>query len=115
MSGKDDRLYVVHIDECLGWIAQFARDGKDVFLHDRKTQDAILRNLHVLAESTQRLSDSIKARHPEIPWDEIAGFRNVVVHDYLGIDLERTWLILEKDLPPLRKAIQEMKQSMDIS
>jgi uncharacterized protein with HEPN domain len=71
-------------------------------------QDAIVRNLQTLSESTQRLSDEIKETESEIDWFRIAGFRNVLVHDYLGLDIERVWNILKKDMPILKKAIQRM-------
>jgi len=76
----------------------------------RRTQKATIRELQELAESTQRLSAHLKARHPEISWAGIAGFRNVLVHDYLGLSLQRVWEIVERDLPPLRIAIEEMLQ-----
>ena len=69
-------------------------------------QDAVLRNLHILSESTQRLSDALKAKHPEMDWFSIAGFRNVIVHDYLGIDLAQVWEIVKKDLPGLKDKLQ---------
>lgn len=82
---KDDRLYLIHIQQCLERIREFVRSGHEGFFGDRKTQDAVLRNLQVLAESAQRLSDSLKAQHPKAPWRDIAGFRNVLVHEYLGV------------------------------
>lgn len=71
-------------------------------------QDAVVRNLQTLAESTQRLSASLKATEPDVPWDSIAGFRNVLVHNYLGIDLESVWSVVETDLPELKSAIERM-------
>jgi uncharacterized protein with HEPN domain len=59
-------------------------------------QDAVLRNLQVLAESTQRLSDDFKLQHHEVEWYKIAGLRNILVHDYLGIDIETVWAVVEK-------------------
>ncbi len=56
----------------------------------------MLRNLQTLAESTQRLSDSVKMRYPQIEWRRIAAFRNILVHDYLGIDIERVWEITQR-------------------
>lgn len=69
-------------------------------------QDAVLRNLQVLAESTQRLSDSFKDSHPEIEWHQIAGLRNILVHNYLGIDLETVWATVIKKLPELKLVVQ---------
>lgn len=105
---KDDRVYLRHILECLDAIQEYTKEGQGVFLTDRKTQKATLRELQELAESTQRLSPDLKERYPEVPWRDIGGFRNVVVHDYLGLNLFRIWSIIERDLPPLRTVIQSI-------
>ena len=103
---KDDRVYLLHIGECIARIEQYTGGGKTGFLADTKTQDAVLRNLHTLAESTRRLSDALKARHPDTDWRSIAAFRNVLVHDYLGVDLQQVWDIVERDLPPLKHKVE---------
>lgn len=73
------------------------------FVSDRKTYDAALRNLQVMAESTQRLKEETKRKYPSIAWRSIAGFRNILVHDYLGnIDDHMVWNIIRVDLPMLR-------------
>lgn len=106
---KDDRLYLIHISECIERIESYIDDkDKQEFMDSTLMQDAIIRNLQLLAESTQRLSDTAKERQSGVDWFKIAGFRNVLVHDYLGIDIERVWNILEKDLPVLKKTIQRM-------
>jgi uncharacterized protein with HEPN domain len=105
---RDDSLYLVYIKECIERIEEYTSEGREFFLRDRKTQDAVLRNLQTLAESTQRLSDRIKDAETSIDWKSIAGFRNIVVHDYLGINLNRVWLIVEKDLPPLKHSITSL-------
>jgi uncharacterized protein with HEPN domain len=74
-------------------------------------QDAVMRNLQTLAESSQRLSESAKMTQPKVDWRAIAGFRNVLVHDYLGLDLDAIWLVIENDLPPLKSALEAMKSS----
>ena len=106
---KDDRLYLIHIGECIERIESYI-GGKDKqqFMDSALIQDAIIRNLQTLAESTQRLSDAAKKGMSKIDWSKIAGLRNILVHDYLGIDIERVWNILEKDLPVLKKTIQKM-------
>ena len=63
-----------------------------------------------MSESTQRLSEALKAMHPEVEWERIVAFRNVLVHDYLGIDLERLWEIIQRDVPPFKRAIATMLQ-----
>lgn len=66
----------------------------------------MLRNLQTMSEASQRLSDVAKASHPEIEWVRIAAFRNVLVHNYLGIDLQTIWDVVQRDLPELKRAIQ---------
>lgn len=105
---KDDRLYLLYIHECIERIERYTADGKAYFSSDTKTQDAVLRNLQTLAESTQRLSPPLKAHHPEIDWGRIAGFRNILVHNYLGINLVRVWEVVEQYLPALKQSIDAM-------
>lgn len=105
---KDDKLYLLHIKECIERIEAYTADGKDAFLADVKSQDAVLRNLQVLAESTQRVSDEMKADHTEVDWLGISGFRNVLVHDYLGISLARVWEIVSQQIPALGMSVEQM-------
>jgi uncharacterized protein with HEPN domain len=102
---KDDRLYLHHIIECIERIERYTTDGRDFFFADTKTQDAVLRNLHTLSESTQRLSAALKTAHPDVNWRAVAAFRNVIVHDYLGIDLKGIWDIAERDVPNLKRTV----------
>jgi uncharacterized protein with HEPN domain len=111
---KDDRLYLIHIKECIGRVIMYTGEGKDVFFADTKTQDAVMRNLQILAESTQRLSDSLKEKHLDVDWRNISGFRNVVVHEYLSIDVKRIWDIVEQDLPVLEEQIEAILEELDL-
>jgi len=110
---KDDRLYLIHIGECIERIERYTVSGQAAFQADTLIQDGVLRNLHTLTESTQRISDSLKAAHPEVEWREIAQFRNVVVHDYLGIDLARVWDIVQSDLPSLKRSVVAMLKELE--
>jgi uncharacterized protein with HEPN domain len=110
---KDDRLYLIHILECVERIDEYVVDGETAFNEDRKTQDAVLRNLHTLSESTQRLSDDLRNRHSQIDWKAIAGFRNVIVHDYLGVNLRRVWEIVSKYLPELKTEVESMLEEIN--
>jgi uncharacterized protein with HEPN domain len=86
----------------------YTGDEEGYFLDDAKTQDAVLRNLQTLAESTQRLPEDLKRQYSTIDWRGIAGFRNVVVHNYLGVDLQQIWSIVEHDLPLLETTVRKM-------
>lgn len=110
---KDDRLYLIHISECISRIDSYSSEGKTFFLSDQKTQDAVLRNIQTLSESTQRLSDKFKNTHTAVDWRAIAGFRNVLVHGYLGVNIMRVWEIIEHDLPVLKKTIADALKSTE--
>ena len=108
---KDDAVYLRHVVECIRRIEDNISGGRDLFLTAHALQDATLRNLQTLSEATQRLSDAVKSMHPEIEWVRIGAFRNVLVHNYLGIDLELVWQIIENDVPELKRAVTEMLQN----
>jgi uncharacterized protein with HEPN domain len=105
---RDDRLYLIHIKECIQRIEKYTFGGRDVFMSSSLIQDAVIRNLQIMAESSQRISDAMQNKHPEVEWLKIAGFRNLLVHDYLGVDLEKVWNIVEGDLPGLTRAVTAM-------
>ncbi len=106
---KDDRLYLIHIKECVERIESYIGSARKAeFLKSTFMQDAIIRNLQVLAESTQRLSDEAKSSRKDIDWYKIAGFRNILVHDYLGLDLDTVWNIVINEIPVFKEAIEEM-------
>ena len=110
---RDDRLYLIHIEECLARIHQYLEGGHESFVTSTLIQDAVLRNLQVLAQSSQGLSESLKGLHPEIDWRGIAAFRNVLVHDYLGINLVRVWEIIDGELPQLRNKVRSILQRLE--
>ena len=112
---KDDRLYLIHIRECIERVMSYTEGGKDFFFADTKTQDAVMRNLQILAESKQRLSHSLRELHPEVDWRNISGFRNVAVHEYLRIDVVRIWDIVEQDIPLLGEQIERIMSEIDRS
>ena len=105
---RDDTVYLRHIQESIRRIEENVAQGRDRFLASHTLQDAVLRNLQTMTESTQRISDDLKAAHPDIEWHRIAAFRHVLIHDYLGIDVERVWEITQRDVPELKRAILAM-------
>ena len=110
---KDDRLYLIHIRECIERVEDYVAGGENAFMQSSLVQDAVLRNLQMMAESTQRLSDGLKQEHEEIDWRRIAGFRNVLAHDYLGVDMPYVWQIVAGELPALKRAVEAMLQESE--
>ena len=111
---KSERIYLEHILLCIDKVRRATTVGREAFLASDLHQDAVLRNLQVLAESTQRLSDRSRAVRPEIDWRAVAGFRNVLVHDYLGVDLDQVWRVIHEDLPPLETAVRAILASTPV-
>ena len=109
---KDDRIYLLHARDAIGRILEYTTEGKDAFLLDRKTQDAVVRNLQVVGEGIKQLSGMAKQSHPDIPWKSIAGMRDKLIHDYFGINLELVWDVVEKHLPPLQSKISLLLADM---
>ncbi len=108
-----DRVLLAHILECIERIREYTAGDRASFYDSRLVQDAVVRNLQTLAESTQRLTDAIKATEQDVPWQAIAGFRNVLVHAYLGIDLDTVWSVVDRDLPVLAAAVRRMAGSTE--
>ena len=109
---KDDSVYLRHILECTHRIGEDTAAGPEAFHASRTLQDAVLRNLQVLAESSQRLSSGLKSAWPQVEWKRIAAFRNVLVHDYLGVDLARIWEITQRDVPELKKTVEVILRTL---
>jgi uncharacterized protein with HEPN domain len=103
-----DRVLLAHMRECIARIREYTASDRSRFEASRLVQDAVVRNLQTLTESSQRLSADIKATEPQVPWRELSGFRNLIVHGYLGIDLAAVWLVVDQDLPPLAEALGRM-------
>ena len=97
-----DRLYLESIRDCLERIAEYTAGGEQEFLTSRLIHDGGVRNLEVIGEATKNLSTGSREANPAIPWRQIAGLRDVLIHDYLKVNLSRVWLIVSTDLPDLR-------------
>jgi uncharacterized protein with HEPN domain len=105
---RDPRDYVDHVQESMTYIARWVADGRDVFMTDVRTQAATIRKLHELSESLKRLYAVIGERYPQVPWREVIAFRDVIVHDYLGLNLDRIWDIATVQVPALKPHIERM-------
>lgn len=105
---KDPRVYLAHILECIQKIERFTADGKSRFHRDDMVQDAVIRNLEIIGEAAKRIDEDYRAACPDIPWRALAGLRDVLIHQYEGVDIGRVWAIVEKDLPPLKQAIADL-------
>lgn len=103
---RERTVFLRHVLLCLDKIERYTADGKQAFMRDAKTQDAVVRNLEIIGQPVKDLgTDDLSIRHPAIPWRQIAGLRNVLAHQYLGVDLALVWQVVEDHLSELRQAV----------
>jgi uncharacterized protein with HEPN domain len=112
MSERDFRLYCTDILDSGSAILEFVRGFSfEEFRIDRKTYSAVIREFEIIGEAVGKLPDKLKRRYPDIEWQDIKDFRNLLTHEYFGIDLEIVWKIIQDDLPVLMNAVREIAQS----
>jgi uncharacterized protein with HEPN domain len=99
---NDQRVYVLHALDAIDAILEYTSGGRDEFMADRKTQDAVIRNIEILGQAVKGLAEETRARDTTVPWRQIAGMRDKLIHDYFGVDLALVWDVVERELPTLR-------------
>lgn len=109
---KNPRVYLQDILDAIAKVETYAGGSEHDFFRDGKTQDAIIRQISIVGEAAAKLPAALRSQHREIPWRQIIGMRNIVVHDYSETDLPTVWKVAERDLPVLKKAIEKIVKSM---
>lgn len=106
---KDLRLYIEHILECIDKILSYTRNmNEDEFLRNDLVKDAVVKNFEVIGEATKNIPDDFKAAHPGIPWKNMAGMRDKLIHDYAGIDYWKVWDSVIMDIPKIKQVIEKI-------
>lgn len=112
---KDDSVYLRHILDAINKIESYIAVGRDVFFSDSHWQDAVIRQLEIMGEATKRLSQDLRSIYPNIPWKRIAGLRDVLIHDYFGVDLNMVWQIAQTYLPKLKPEVEDILLAVENS
>lgn len=105
---RDDRERLLDIQEAIARIERYAARGRAVFEQDELIQTWIIHHLQIIGEAVRSFSAAYQQQHPEVPWSQITGMRNILVHHYFGIDVAVVWAVVERDLPSLKQQVAAM-------
>lgn len=104
---KDDSVFLNHILDAINQINEYTENMTfEDFLETRLVQDAVIRQLEIIGEATKNLSSKTTENYPQIPWKEIAGMRDKLIHVYFGVDLEEVWNTAKRDIPELNRVVE---------
>lgn len=106
---KEPKVFLAHILDSIDFVFEYAKNlSADDFQRSTEKQDAVMRRIEIIGEAVKNLPDDFKAQHPEIPWKQIAGTRDNLIHEYFGVDPRTVWSIITDDLPKLREQINDL-------
>ena len=110
---RDARVYIADILESIAKIEEYTAEIDFAhFLDNSQIQDAILRRLEIIGEAVKHIPKDLKKLHPDVPWKEIAGLRDVLIHEYFGVKPDRIWKVVSQDIPELKRFIQLMDREL---
>lgn len=110
---KDDSVFLNHIVDAAKLIGEYlAGASRDGFVANRMVQDAVIRELEVIGEATKNISEDLRSKYPDIPWNKMSGMRDKLIHGYFGVDLDAVWDTATKDIPELAKRIESILRSI---
>jgi len=114
MKTRDYRDYLQDILDAVNDIESFVDSMTyEEFIKDRKTLNAVVRSIEIIGESSKNIPETIKAKYKELPWKQMTGMRDKLIHAYFGVDVETLWKAVKDNIPPLKKSIQKMLKDLE--
>lgn len=109
MPERDIQLYLSDILDSCNAVAEYVAGVTfEDFCNERKTYSAVIREFEIIGEAVGKLPDELKQRRPDVEWQDIKDFRNLLIHEYFGVDLEIVWKVIQEDMPALMDAVREI-------
>lgn len=110
---RDDSVYLRHILDAIAKIERYVQDvDADSFFQEEMRQDAVIRQIEIIGEATKRVSADLRNKHFHVPWQDITGMRDKLIHDYLGVDLKRVWATATIYVPSLKSDVTAILESL---
>ena len=111
---RDIRVYIEDILDSITKIEQYTKSvNEQEFLTNTQLQDAVLRRLEIMGEAVKNIPQSFRDKYPHIPWKKIAGLRDVLIHEYFGVNMRRAWKVAKQDIFVLSDEIQKVKKDLE--
>ena len=107
-----DEVYLKHILDAITKIERYVSVGREEFMESSHWQDAVVRQLEIIGEAAKRVSENTRNLHDEVPWRRVCGLRDVLIHDYMGVDLGAVWQITQIDIPVLRMHVEAIANQL---
>jgi len=111
---KNINIFLEHILESILLIEEYIKDkNESEFIKSKQLQDSVIKRIEIIGEAIKNIPNDFKENYNKIPWKQIIGMRDILIHQYFGVDLNLTWEVIEKDLPELKKQIKIIKKDLE--
>ena len=111
---KNGKIFLTHILDSINLVEEYLKGKSKLdFLNSKQLQDSVIRRIEIIGEAIKNIPNDIKKNYGQIPWKEITGMRDILIHQYFGVDLDLTWQVIEKDLPRLKRQISDISKKID--
>jgi uncharacterized protein with HEPN domain len=113
VNEKDPKVFISHILDCIQKIKEYLEGkSKEDFMNSTQLQDAVIRRIEIIGEASRNIPSEIQEEYSHVHWEEAKGMRNILIHEYFGVDLELTWQVVKQDLPKLREQMLALKEEL---
>lgn len=111
--GKEESVFFNHILDAISYVESYTKDVSiNEFMFNHLIQDGVIRQLEIIGEAVKSISDETRSQYSDIPWQDMAGMRDILIHQYFGVDLDEVWTTVQMDIPKVKMMIQKIIDSM---